>query len=165
MRILGIDPGTATTGFGIIEITGRNLELLDFGCIKTSQLLSSADRLHQIAEDFKNIIQQWHPNMCAVEKIFFAKNIKTAIKVAEARGVILQNAQKWNLDIYEYSPSEIKIAVTSDGKADKKQVQKMVQLILKLNFIPEPDDAADALAIAICHAQSIKIRSLEKKRT
>ncbi|MBI2463852.1 crossover junction endodeoxyribonuclease RuvC [Candidatus Peregrinibacteria bacterium] len=163
MRILGIDPGTGTTGFGIIDVTGINLQLLDFGCIKTSQLLSAADRLHQIAEDFKSIMQQWNPQTCAIEKIFFAKNIKTAIKVAEARGVLLQNARKWNLDIYEYSPSEVKIAVTSDGQADKKQVQKMVQLILNLNYMPEPDDAADALAIALCHAQSMKIRSLERR--
>lgn len=151
MRILGIDPGTATTGFGLLEVQQNEIRLIDFGCIKTSRHLEAADRLHQIAQDIEKIIQEGKPHVCVVEKIFFSKNVKTAIKVAEARGVILQHARKCHLEVCEYTPTEIKTSVTGDGTADKIQMQKMVQLILKLDSLPKPDDAADAIAAALCY--------------
>jgi crossover junction endodeoxyribonuclease RuvC len=155
MRILGIDPGLATIGFGIIELhPGHKQQTLDFGHIQTSPKFSTAERLNQIALDLEEICNKWNPMACAVEELFFGKNVTTGIKVAQARGVILQTLSRKGYPIFEYNPLQIKVAITSDGRATKTQIQKMVQMILGLSSIPKPDDAADALAIAICHANT-----------
>lgn len=157
MRILGIDPGTATTGFGVIDADKEIIKLVDFGCIKTKPKIEASIRLDQIAQDLKMIIHELAPEVLAIEKLFFAKNVKTAIAVAEARGVILQNACHFGLTTFEYSPTEVKTAITGNGQADKLQMQKMLRMILRLPSEPKPDDAADALAVALCHAQNLKI--------
>lgn len=162
MIILGIDPGTATTGFGIIEklkvhppAGGQKLEVIDYGCIKTSADLTTAKRLKELHNQLTNLIKKFKPGIVAVEDIFFFKNLKTAIKVSQARGVILLTAAKSNIPIFEYTPLQVKQAITSYGRAEKIQVQKMVKILLDLKEIPKPDDASDALAVAICCANSI----------
>lgn len=154
MRILGIDPGLATIGFGVIENNGQEPKILDFGHIQTSKNLDGPTRLNQISNDLEEICTKWHPQVCAIEELFFSKNTTTALKVAEARGVILHTLNRLGYPIFEYNPGQIKIAVTGNGKATKPEMQKMITLILKLTHIPRPDDAADALAIALCHAQT-----------
>ena len=156
MIILGIDPGTAITGFSIVERTQRSVRLLDFGCIRTKSTTPHHQRLNEIADDIQTLITKYKPTVCAIEKLFFSKNVKTAMSVSEVRGVLIQQASKAGLDIHEYTPNEVKSNVTGDGKADKLQVQKMVKTILKLKKIPQPDDAADAIAIALCHNQHAK---------
>ena len=164
MRILGIDPGTATTGFGVIEYNERNhqnnYKLLDYGCIKTTANLPLSIRLRQINTDLATLLQAWKPETVAIEELFFSKNVKTAIHVAHARGSIIQQLATNNYDIGEYKPQQIKEAVCGYGKAEKIQVQKMVQIILKMDELPYPDDAADALAVAICHANNVKTNKL-----
>jgi crossover junction endodeoxyribonuclease RuvC len=160
MHILGLDPGTATTGFGVIRYNNGEYEFLDYGCIKTSAHLDLSLRLQQISGDLKVLLRRWKPQEVAVEKLFFSKNVKTAIHVAHARGAILNQLTHSSFRIAEYTPQQVKEAVTGYGKAEKLQVQKMVQLILHLDHLPYPDDAADALAIAICHANSLKISQL-----
>jgi len=156
MIILGIDPGTAITGFGLIEKNKSNLKLLKYGCIKTSVDLSTAERLVVLNKELEKLLKKHKPGAIAVEDIFFFKNLKTAIKVSQARGVILFTAANLNIPIYEYTPLQVKQAVTTYGRAEKIQVQKMVKILLNLKEIPKPDDAADALAIAICCAHSIR---------
>ena len=153
MIILGIDPGTAIIGYGIIK-KDENLSLIDYGCITTSAKLTTAERLTILYKELKKIINKYKPNIASVEKLFFCKNIKTAITVSQARGVILLTINKAGIPIFEYTPLEIKQAITSYGKAEKIQVQKMVKILLKLKKIPKPDDAADALATAICCANN-----------
>lgn len=155
MIILGIDPGTATTGYGVIE-KDNNLKMIDYGCIKTTTDYSTAERLNILDKELFKIIKKYKPNKIAIEDIFFFKNVKTVIKVSQARGVILARAAKTKMQIIEYTPLQIKQAVTSYGRADKNQVQQMVKLLLNLKQIPKPDDAADALATAICCANSIR---------
>jgi len=156
MIIFGIDPGTAITGFGVLNKQGKNkLEIIDYGCIKTSNDFSTAERLKILEKELSLIIKKHKPEVVAIEDIFFFKNLKTAIKVSQARGVILLTAAKTKCKIYEYTPLQVKQAVTCYGRADKKQVQEMVKTILNLKQIPKPDDAADALATAICCAHSI----------
>jgi crossover junction endodeoxyribonuclease RuvC len=154
MRILGIDPGLATIGFGIIDVNGPITKVIDFGHIQTPKSLSNASRLNQIHSDLNEICQTWQPDVCAIEELYFSKNTTTALKVAEARGVILHTVNRLGYPIFEYNPGQIKVAITGNGKAAKVEMQKMVALILKLKSIPRPDDAADALAIALCHAQT-----------
>ena len=165
MRILGLDPGTATIGFGVIETDRQKHQLLDYGCIKTQAGLPFPVRLKQIYDDLGSIVKEWKPDAVAIEEIFFSKNVKTAIQVAQARGAILQQLSLGLHQIAEYKPQEVKEAVCGYGKAEKKQVQKMVQLILEMDEIPEPDDAADALALAICHANSIQMQKLVAQST
>lgn len=155
MRIIGIDPGTATTGFSIIDREKGELKVLDYGCIKTPAGLATPHRLNQISKDLATLIKKWKPQKASVEKLFFKKNIKTAMSVAEARGVILQKLTEKGVQTEEYSPSEIKSAVCGHGNADKKAVQCMVKIICGLAEEPKPDDAADAIAAAICLANSI----------
>lgn len=162
MRILGIDPGTATIGFGVIEWDRGTVKLLTAGHISTSKTLSTAARLAELATDLKTLCAQWKPDTCAVEELFFSKNVTTALKVSQARGVILHTLHETGYPVAEYNPLQIKVAVTGDGRADKKQVQKMVKMILKLNTVPKPDDAADALAIALCHAQNMRFQQATK---
>lgn len=154
MIILGIDPGTATTGYGIIEKEKNELAPLRFGCIETPRGLDQAIRLHILRKELLVILEKYTPTLAGVEQLFFAKNIKTALSVAEARGVVLETLHSKGLKILERTPLQVKQAVTGYGSADKIQVQKMVKVLLKLTDIPKPDDAADALAIAICCAHS-----------
>lgn len=157
MRIIGIDPGTATTGFSIIEHHRGNIRLLDYGCIRTSSGLQTNIRLQQIAEDLNTLIKKWQPAEASVEKLFFKKNVKTAISVAEARGVIIQQLTHNGINLNEFTPLEIKCAICGYGKADKKMVQQMLKLTLGLREVPKPDDAADAIAAAICLANSLAL--------
>ncbi|MCL5093596.1 MAG: crossover junction endodeoxyribonuclease RuvC [Patescibacteria group bacterium] len=161
MKILGIDPGTATTGYGIIEQKGNTLSLISFGCIKTNPKDHLAKRLEIIALELQKIIKKFKPDEAAVEELFFAANVKTAIAVGHARGVILLALAKENLKVNEYTPLEVKQALVGYGRAEKRQVQAMVKYILKLEKPINQDDTADALAVAICHASSRKIKSLE----
>lgn len=154
MVILGIDPGTATTGYGIIEEGQGTLTLRAFGCISTSPHIEDAQRLKQIRRELSKIISRHKPDLAAVERLFFAANVKTAISVAHARGVILETIASAHINIFEYTPLQVKQAVTGYGSADKSQVKKMVKVLLKLDKSPRGDDAADALAIAICCAHS-----------
>ncbi|MBU2564356.1 crossover junction endodeoxyribonuclease RuvC [Patescibacteria group bacterium] len=157
MIILGIDPGTAIIGFGVLNKKGKNnLEEISHGCIRTSSNFSTAERLKTLEKGLKDLIKKFKPDIIAIEDIFFFKNLKTAIKVSQARGVILLTAGKSKCEIQEYTPLQVKQAVACYGRADKKQVQEMVKKILKLKEIPKPDDAADALAIAICSAHTTK---------
>lgn len=156
MVILGIDPGTAIVGYGIILKEKSKLSLLDYGCVMTDKTLEQADRLGIIKKEIGKIIKKYKPRIMAVEELFFFKNLKTAIKVAESRGVILVSGKEAGLLIREFTPLEVKIATVGYGRAEKQQVQKMVKAILNLKEIPKPDDAADALAVAICAAHSLK---------
>ncbi|MBQ3410024.1 crossover junction endodeoxyribonuclease RuvC [Candidatus Saccharibacteria bacterium] len=151
-RILGIDPGTGICGFGVIEVGGKSPRMLDNGVIATPPHTPLEDRLLDIYESLNEIIDQDKPDEVSIEKLFFTKNITTGISVAEARGVVLLVCKQHHLPVYEYTPNEIKKTMTGYGSADKKQMQEMVKLHLKLNQIPKPDDAADALAAAITHS-------------
>jgi len=163
MKALGIDPGTATTGYGILEGEGDDIKVVDYGCIKTSSKETSSARLKKIFSDMKNIISKYKPKCIAVEKLFFGVNTKTAMAVGQARGVILLAASQAGLDIAEYTPLEVKMALTGYGRADKQQMQQMVKRLLKLDKIPKPDDAADALAVALCHVNSDGFNSKVRK--
>ncbi len=156
MRIIGIDPGTGILGFGVIEIKGDEVVLLDAGVITTPAHTPLDERLVEIHDSLKDIIADTKPHMMSIEKLFFARNVTTAMSVSHARGVAMLAGKKAGLTIHEYTPLEIKMAITSYGKADKKQVQEMVRVLLKLKHIPKPDDAADALAAALTHAQSMR---------
>jgi len=155
MIILGIDPGTATTGFGLIKKDKSKLKILKYGLITTPANLSTAERLGILNKELNSLLKKYKPETVAVEDIFFFKNLKTAIKVSQARGVILLTIAKLKIPIVEYTPLQIKQAVACYGRAEKIQVQKMVKILLGLKEIPKPDDAADALAVAICCAHSI----------
>ncbi len=161
MIILGVDPGTATTGWAVVEEKNGGAKPLAFGHISTSVRKEAAERLEEIGRDVKKIVQKYKVREAAVEDIFFFKNLKTAIKVSEARGAILLTLQQQKIKITSYTPLQIKQALTGYGRAEKKQIQQMVKNVLKLKSIPRPDDAADALAIAICHLNSKKINDLE----
>ena len=154
MRILGIDPGVAIVGFGVIESDRGTLRMLQSGAITTPAGLPLAARLAQINRDIEELIGTFRPDEISVEELFFSKNITTGIAVAHARGVILCAAEKKKIPIYEYTPMQVKQAVAGYGLADKKQVMDMTRRLLKLKSVPRPDDAADALAIALCHARS-----------
>lgn len=163
MKILGIDPGTATTGFGIIEKTKGRVVAVDCGVISTPKSLPMSNRLLILFNDLEEIIKHHKPDLIAVEQLFFAKNVTTAISVGQARGVVLLASQKADLKLLEFTPLQVKQSVTGYGKASKKQVQQMVTRILKLKHIPKPDDAADALAIAICASASKPSNSHRKQ--
>lgn len=152
MRILGIDPGTGICGFGVIDVARNKPSLVDAGVISTPPHTPLPDRLEDIYNSLNEIINLNKPDVVSIEKLFFMQNITTGISVAEARGVCILVAKQKNLPIYEYSPNEIKKTMTGYGHADKKQMQEMVRLHLKLDVVPKPDDAADALAAAICHS-------------
>jgi crossover junction endodeoxyribonuclease RuvC len=162
MRILGIDPGTATTGFGIIEEKNDEYTVVNFGCIKTNAGIKLEHRLNEISTDLNNLIKKFQPDEAAIEEIFFSKNAKTAIAVSHARGVLIQKLNENNIPVSSYNPMQIKLALCSTGKAKKPEMQKMVKILLKLNEIPSSDDAADALAIALCHGNFIRNKALYK---
>ena len=154
MRTLGIDPGIAIVGFGLIESNRGSVRMLQYGAVTTEAGLPLATRLVQIENDMAALIAQLKPDEIAVEELFFSKNITTGIAVAHGRGVILCTAERLGVPIFEYTPMQVKQAVAGYGLADKKQVMDMTKRLLKLKAVPKPDDAADALAIAICHARS-----------
>ena len=154
MIIIGIDPGTATTGYGIIEKRKDDLKCLEYGCITTKKEELAEKRLEQIFNEITKIIKEWQLDIFAIENLFFFKNEKTAFSVGQARGVLILAAVRQGLEIFEATPLEVKQAVSGYGKADKSQVQKMVKIILSLCEEPKPDDAADALAVAITCANT-----------
>ncbi len=166
MIILGIDPGTAITGYGVVESDKGKLKTVDYGCILTDKKMAMPERLDFLGEELKKIIKKYRPKIMAVEELFFFKNAKTIITVGQARGVILfigkNIGKKTGMDIFEFTPLQVKQAVVGYGRADKRQVQAMVKAILNLKETPKPDDAADALAIAICAASTAKFKSAIK---
>lgn len=164
MVVLGIDPGYAIVGYGGVEFYNGKFHMLGYGAITTEADTDFNQRLSIIYKSMQIIINNCKPDCLAIEKLYFQNNQKTAIQVAEARGVILLAAQEKNLPIFEYTPLQVKTAVTGYGQAPKIQVMKMTQRLLGLNEIPKPDDAADALAIAICHTQNNKITISDKYR-
>ena len=151
MRILGIDPGYAIVGFGVLEYDGRSFSVVNFGAITTPAGVPFDERLNMIYQDMTSIFIQYKPEAMSVEKLYFNTNHTTAIDVAQARGVILLSARQNGVPIYEYTPLQVKNSVAGYGRAEKKQVQEMTRLMLGLAKIPKPDDTADALAMAICH--------------
>lgn len=157
---IGIDPGIATTGYGIIETKGNTHRAIDYGAILTPAHTPLPDRIHALYTELNAIIEKYQPQTMGIEELFFNKNVSTALIVGQARGVILLAGKNNNLPIANHTPSQVKMAVCGYGSADKKQVQKMVKSLLKLPEIPKPDDTADALAVAICHAHSNKLNSL-----
>ena len=157
MRILGIDPGTGILGFGVIEASASNkVSLVDGGVIRTPVHEQDSVRLLTIFDELTELIKELKPEVMAVEKLFFAQNVTTAMTVSQARGVVILCGMKAGLDIFEYTPLQIKQALTGYGRADKKQIQEMVRVILNLKEAPQPDDCADALAAAICHSMTAR---------
>ena len=154
MRILGIDPGYATIGFGLITAERAQVNMLTYGAITTPAGLPLSRRLYQIGTDMEDLIGQLKPDVISIEELFFNTNITTGISVAEGRGVILLACFHAGVPIYEYTPLQVKSSVVGYGQAVKKQVQEMTKNILKLSCVPKPDDTADALAMTICHAQT-----------
>lgn len=154
VRILGIDPGVATIGFGVIDADRTRQQLVQYGVITTPAGLPLSRRLLQISEDMRELLDTFSPDEVAVEELFFSKNITTGIAVAHGRGVVLLEVERAGVPLYEYTPMQVKQAVACYGGADKKQVMLMTQRLLKMKQVPRPDDAADALAIAICHGRS-----------
>ena len=154
MKILGIDPGYAIVGFGILETQRGQARLVRCGAINTPAGVPMPRRLVQIQEDLETLIHTFSPNVMAIEELFFNTNVTTAIGVAQARGVILMTAAKLGVEVFEYTPSQVKQAVVGYGKAEKHQVMEMTRRLLGLAAVPKPDDAADAVAIALCHARS-----------
>ena len=157
---MGIDPGYATVGYGVINHEGSKFKTMDYGCVETDASALFEYRLLKINEDIAGLIEKYKPEAIAVEKLFFNENTKTAIDVAQGRGAILLTAAQSLLPVFEYTPLEVKMAVTGYGRADKNQIQQMVRTILNLQKTPKPDDVADALAVAICHAHSNKLENL-----
>ena len=154
MRILGIDPGVATIGFGLVEADRGRQRLLQFGVITTPPGIPLSSRLWQISQDMSSLLTQFRPDEAAVEELFFSKNITTGIAVAHGRGVLLLELEKAGIPVYEYTPMQVKQAVVGYGKAEEREVMLMTARLLKMKEIPRPDDAADALALALCHARS-----------
>ena len=155
-KILGIDPGTGRLGFGVIEINGSKISMLDAGVITTPANTEQPDRLETIYDELKTIINELKPEIMVVEKLFFAQNVTTAMALAQARGVVMLVGKQSKLEIHEYTPLQIKMGLTGYGRASKQQIQEMVRVLLGLQQIPKPDDAADALAVALVHAHSLK---------
>ncbi len=157
---VGIDPGTGTTGYGVVGLTEKgDFALLACGVIRTPPHTPMHLRLQELFNDLRELIAEFHPQTLAVEKLFFGRNVTTAITVGQARGIVLLTAALEQVDVAEYTPAEVKQAIAGYGNADKRQVQEMVQRILDLPEIPRPDDAADGVAIAVCHLQSLHYNS------
>ena len=154
MIVLGIDPGTAATGYGLVERDGSKLRLVDYGCLQTLSTQALPIRLLEIHRAVTELIITHKPAQIGVERLFFNRNVQTAFAVGQARGVVLLAAAEHGLPVFEYGPHEVKMAVTGYGRADKGQVQRMVQMVLGMTTLPRPDDAADALAVAICVAHA-----------
>lgn len=161
MIILGIDPGYATVGFGIVSQNKGYFNMVQCGAVTTAPDLSMPKRLLQIHEDLEQLIHTFQPDAMSIEELFFNTNVTTGIGVAQARGVILMTAEMNGVPVFEYTPSQVKQSVVGYGKAEKKQVMEMTKRLLHLNRIPKPDDAADALALALCHARASSSRLTE----
>jgi crossover junction endodeoxyribonuclease RuvC len=151
MIVIGIDPGLATVGFGVIRMENGNITPISYGCIRTTTNKQTAERLLEIFGETRSLFEKYVPEVIAVEKLFFSRNVTNALSVSEARGVIFLAAQQMNIPIIEYTPNQVKQAITGSGRADKKQMQEMIKRLLGLDEIPKPDDAADGLSIALCH--------------
>lgn len=162
MIIIGLDPGTATTGYGIISVIGNHIRPIGYGVIQTPSTMKMSERLVMIYNALEEIFSKFKPNEVAIEKLFFGRNTTTAITVGQARGILLLQAERFKLPIGEYTPMQVKQAIVGYGSADKKQIQYMVTTFLNLKEPPKPDDAADALAIAICHAHMRKGRLYDR---
>ncbi len=160
MRVLGIDPGTATTGYGIVEETDAGIQPLAYGVITTPPGQPLPRRLQRVYQELRRLIQEWQPDEAAVEELYFNLNVRTALSVGQARGVVLLALADAGLPVTEYGPGEVKQALTGYGRAEKRQMQEMVRMLLGLKEVPSPDDAADALAVAICHLHSARLRGL-----
>ncbi len=162
MIILGIDPGIAIVGYGVINYEAGRFSVIDYGAVTTKAGMKLSDRLRNIYEDIHILIERFHPDVCAIEELFFNTNVTTGIAVAHGRGVIMLAATVQNLPVYEYTPLQVKQAVTGYGRADKAQIQRMVKSLLNLPAVPKPDDVSDALAVAICHAHNSGYQKLTK---
>ena len=158
MRILGIDPGIATIGFGLVEAERGQARMVTYGAVTTPAGLPLSRRLYQIDRDMEELIGKLKPDVISIEELFFNTNLTTGIAVAHARGVLLYKAEKCGIPLHEYTPSQVKMAVVGYGKAEKRQVMDMTRRLLRLKAVPRPDDAADALALALCHARSATSR-------
>lgn len=156
MIICGIDPGLAISGYGIVSYKGNKFEVLEYGAITTDSCEEFPQRLKKIYDGYSELFDKYKPEAVAIEELFYNKNVKTAIMVAQARGIHILAAVNKNIPLFEYTPLQIKQGIVGYGRAEKKQIQEMVRIILKLNEIPKPDDVADGLAAAICHAHSLK---------
>lgn len=167
MRILGIDPGYAILGYGIIEKTGNHFSPIHYGAITTTKDLPMDRRLEKLYDELREIIEEFRPEVASIEQLYFNNNAKTAINVGQARGVAVLACIKGGIEIAEYTPLQIKQALVGYGRADKKQVQFMVKTMLNLSQVPKPDDTADALAAAICHGHSAdtrdRLKQIQKK--
>ena len=159
MRILGIDPGFAIEGFGVLDYNNNKFKTIDYGVITTDKDMEFSKRLKHLYDCTCALIEKYKPDYFSVEELFFNTNVKTAIAVGHARGVIFLAAENNGIPVYEYTPLQIKQAISGYGRADKQQIQSMVKMLLNLEKIPRPDDAADALAVAICHAHSYRLNS------
>ena len=159
MIVLGIDPGYALMGWGVVEAEGSRMRLVNYGCIETKAGVPMQNRLRALQLGIRDVISLYHPDEVAFEELFFSHNVTTALMVGAARGAAIIAAAEYTEDLYEYTPMQIKQAITGNGRADKKQIQQMVRLLLKLDEIPKPDDAADAIACAITHCQAGVARS------
>lgn len=163
MIILGIDPGYAIVGYGVLEYKNNKFKVIEYGAITTDASMDMFDRFKSIYDDICEVMERTRPDFMAIEELFFNSNQKTAINVAQARGVILLAAMNRGIQIFEYTPLQVKQAVAGYGRAEKKQIQQMVKLLLGLKEVPKPDDTADAVAIAICHGHSYNPRRIPKK--
>lgn len=163
MRILGIDPGTAIVGWSILEVESGQMNPIDYGYVSTSATLPLSERIAKISHDLSEIANKYSPHEASVEKIFFFKNQKTVIAVSQARGAILLTLETLGIRLFEYTPLQVKQSLTGYGRAEKRQMQIMIKSILKLPEIPKPDDVADALALALCHANSRSYQNMIEK--
>lgn len=164
IRVLGVDPGIAATGYGLVAGqvgAADTAQLIDYGVVRTEASDSMTLRLVRLHEALADLIRTLRPDVMAVEQLFFARNVSTALTVGQSRGIVLLTAGQAGLTVHEYSPREIKLALTGYGDADKRQVQHMLGLLLQLPTVPQPDDAADAVAVALCHLQSARLRALQ----
>ena len=159
VRVIGVDPGSDTTGYGVIDSDGRHYELVEYAGIRALKRVSFAERLLAISQKLEEVIERLSPQACAIEDTFYAVNVKSALKLGQARGAVLVAAARSGVEVFEYSPLEIKSALVGYGRAEKKQVQEMVRVLLGLKNAPEPLDASDALAIAICHVNVASTRA------
>ncbi|EOD00676.1 crossover junction endodeoxyribonuclease RuvC [Caldisalinibacter kiritimatiensis] len=164
MKIIGIDPGVAISGYGVIEYTGNKFKVIEYGAVTTSPKTPFPKRLKILYDEYMELFTLHKPDAVAIEELFFNKNVKTAIDVGQARGVHLLAAVNYGVDVFEYTPLQVKQGVVGYGRAEKKQVQEMVKILLNLKEIPKPDDVADGLAVAICHAHSGGFKDMFKIR-
>jgi len=165
MLVLGVDPGTAITGYGLVDEAGGQLRAVAYGVITTPPAWALPERLQKIYRDLTALIREHHPAEGAVEELFFSRNVKTALTVGHARGVVLLALAEGGVSVHEYTPLQVKQSVVGYGRAEKKQIQELVRLLLELDAVPQPDDAADALAVAICHLHSARLAALMQRET